>query len=169
MAAAAIMTLAAVAMLPADGRADDPSFLSIGVGAYDWNRQKDPGADFRFEYRSDAKFWQLKPFAAAAFTTTGSGFFGAGVLMDIYFGRRVVVTPSFAPHFYVGGNDDLDLGFPIEFRSQLEIAWRFDDRSRLGLAVAHYSNASLGDDNPGTETATVYYSLPFAAARDMFR
>ena len=48
----------------------------------------------------------------------------------------------------------------MEFRSQLEIAYRFDDRSRLGLAISHYSNASLGDTNPGTESAMIYYSVP---------
>lgn len=142
--------------------ADDPAFLSFGAGYFDFNRQKDEGAEFRLEYRSSYKLWQLKPFVAVAGATSGHGFVGAGLLMDIYFGRRFVVTPSFAPHFYVGGNDKLDLDYPLEFRSQVEFAYRFDDRSRLGLAVSHYSNAGLGDTNPGTETVTLYYSVPFA-------
>ncbi|MBO34284.1 MAG: lipid A 3-O-deacylase, partial [Rhodospirillaceae bacterium] len=29
-------------------------------------------------------------------------------------------------------------------------AYRFDNRSRLGLAISHYSNASIGDTNPGS-------------------
>ncbi len=49
----------------------------------------------------------------------------------------------------------------MEFRSQIEFAYRFDDRSRLGVAVSHMSNASLGESNPGTESAMLYYSLPF--------
>ncbi len=151
---------AGLLLFPGPGIADDPDFLSISAGAFDWNRQKDTGAEFRLEYRSDYKLWHFKPFAAAAGTTNGNYFLGAGILLDVYFGRRVVVTPSFAPHFYTGGNDKLDLGYPVEFRSQLEIAYRFDDRSRLGLAVSHYSNSSLGDTNPGTESAMVYYSLP---------
>jgi len=127
---------------PDTARADDPDFLSFGVGAFDFNRQKDPGAEFRLEYRSDWKLWHIKPFLAAGGATGGHGFFGAGILLDIYFGRRFVVTPSFAPHYYVGGNDDLDLDHPLEFRSQIEFTYRFDDRSRLGLALSHYSNAS---------------------------
>ena len=141
-------------------RADDPDFLSVGVGAFDWNRQKDTGAEFRLEYRSDFKLGFVKPFAAVAGASSGHGFIGAGLLVDLFFGRRIVVTPSFAPHFYFGGDDDLDLDYPLEFRSQLEIAYRFDDRSRLGLAISHYSNASLGDTNPGTESAILYYSIP---------
>ena len=71
-----------------------------------------------------------------------------------------MLTPSFAPHYYWGDNKKLDLGYALEFRSQLEAAYRFDDRSRLGMAIGHYSNASLGDSNPGTEFLTVYYSIP---------
>jgi len=154
--------IATVAMhaLPTDARADDPAFVSFGAGAYDWNRQKEEGAEFRIEYRSDSKFWHVKPFFALSATSTGHGFIGAGILLDVYLGNRLVLTPSFAPHLYVGGNKKLDLDYPLEFRSQLEIAYRFDDRSRLGVAVSHYSNASLGDTNPGTESAMVYYSMP---------
>ena len=143
-----------------DGLKDDPEFLSVGVGYYDFNRQKEEGAEFRLEYRSDKKFFFFKPFLAAAYTSTSQGFVGAGVLIDLYLGRRFVLTPSFAPHYYWGGNNKLDLGHALEFRSQLEFAYRFDNRSRLGVAISHYSNASIGDTNPGTETATVYYSIP---------
>ena len=159
MLAAAITVGALETARPA--LADDPDFLSLSVGSYDWNRQKDQGVEFRAEYRSDVKLGPFKPFAAVAGTSTGQYFAGGGVLIDVFFGRRFVLTPSFAPHVYTGGNSKLDLDYPLEFRSQLEAAYRFDDRSRLGLAVSHYSNASLGDTNPGTESAMLYYSVPF--------
>ena len=149
-----------------DGLKDDPDFLSIGAGYYDFNRQKEEGGEFRLEYRSDKKFFFFKPFAAASYTSTSQGFIGSGILVDLYLGRRFVLTPSFAPHYYWGGNSKLDLGHALEFRSQLELAYRFDNRSRLGLAISHYSNASIGDTNPGTETATVYYSIPLNSFRD---
>jgi len=139
---------------------DEPAFVTFAVGAYDVNDDEDNTAEFRLEYRSDYQFWHLKPFAAVAGTASGSFFAGAGVLMDVYFGRRVVVTPSFAPHFYAKGGSDKDLDYPLEFRSQLEVAYRFDNRSRLGLAISHYSNASLGDSNPGVETLSLNYSYP---------
>lgn len=158
-------TLAAmtIAGLAAPAVADDPAFLSIGAGSYDWNRKKDEGVEVRVEYRHDQKILgPLKPFVAAAVSKNSSTqtFLGVGVLMDIYFGKRLVLTPSFAPHFYNGGNKKLDLDYALEFRSQLELAYRFDDRSRIGLAVGHYSNASLGKTNPGTESAMLYYSHP---------
>jgi hypothetical protein len=142
-------------------KADDPDFLSVSVGAYDFNKQDDTATEFRMEYRSDYKMWELKPFAAVAGTTNGTYFVGAGVLMDIYFGRRFVITPSFAPHYYSKGSDDgKDLNYNLEFRSQIEFAYRFDNRARLGLGVSHYSNASLGNKNPGSETLSLIYSVP---------
>ena len=140
---------------------DDPEFLSGAFGAFDFNRAKDQGTEFRVEYRSDKKLSNLfKPFAAAAYSTSGHYFLGGGLLVDLFFGRRYVVTPSLGPHFYFGGDSDLDLDFPIQFRSQLEVAYRLDNRARVGLSLSHYSNASMGSSNPGTESLMLYYSLP---------
>jgi hypothetical protein len=157
--------MALAAALPPSGaaRADDPAFLTVGAGYFDFNRQKDQGAEFRVDYRSDYKLWIFKPFVTAAGVSNGMTFVGAGVLIDVYFGNRFVVTPSFAPTWWRGKTDDLDLGHSVEFRSQIEFAYRFDDRSRLGLAVSHSSNASLGDANPGTETVMLNYSYPLGS------
>jgi hypothetical protein len=145
---------------PQRARADDPDFLSFGGGYFDWNRQKSPAAEFRLEYRSDQKLWGFKPLGGLMATSNGAIYAYAGVGIDVFFGRRFVVTPSFAPGYYHKGNS-LELGHELEFRSQIEFAYRFDDRSRLGVAVSHMSNASIGDTNPGTESAIFYYSVPF--------
>lgn len=155
-----IFTLSLALALPGAAYADDPDFLTIGAGFFDFNRQKDQGAEFRVDYRSDFKLWHFKPFLTAAGVSNGMTFIGGGILLDIYFGRRFVVTPSFAPTWWRGKTDELDLGHGLEFRSQIEFAYRFDDRSRLGIAISHSSNASLGDTNPGTETLLVNYSYP---------
>lgn len=163
---AALVVIAVPATGPA--HADDPDFLTLSAGYFDVNRQKDEGAEFSIEYRSDKKLWWFKPFVHAAGVTNGMTFFGAGVLIDVYLGRRWVVTPSFAPTWWRGETDDLDLGHALEFRSRLEIAYRFDDRSRLGLSLSHSSNASLGDTNPGTESVMVNYSIPFNKITGIF-
>ena len=157
---AMVLTVAVAGLTSAPALADDPSFVTIGVGSFDFNRQKDQGAEVRIDYRSDYKLWVFKPFVTGAVISNGMTFLGAGVLMDIYFGKRVVVTPSFAPTWWRGKTDDLDLGHGLEFRSQIELAYRFDNRSRLGLALSHSSNASIGDTNPGTESLLVNYSYP---------
>jgi len=73
-----------------------------------------------------------------------------------------VLTPSFGVGAYDEG-DGKDLGDTIEFRSQVELAYRFDNRSRVGVAFSHISNAGIGDRNPGTEILNVYYAYPLDA------
>ena len=161
--AAAVAWAGAAAMVVGTGaaRADDPDFLSFGAGYFDWNRQKAPAAEFRLEYRSDKKLWIFKPLGGIMGTSDGAVYAFAGIGVDVFFGRRIVLTPSFAPGYYAKGSG-LDLGHELEFRSQIEFAYRFDDRSRLGVAVSHMSNASIADENPGTESAILYYSMPLS-------
>ena len=71
----------------------------------------------------------------------------------------MVLSPSFS----VGGfheGDGKDLGGAIEFRSALELAYRFENNARLGVQVGHLSNASIYDSNPGEEFVILNYSIP---------
>lgn len=158
--AASVLALALLTSLPGAATADDPSFVTLSAGWFDFNRQKDQGTELGLEYRSATKLWIFKPFLHGAYVTNGMTFLGAGLLVDVYLGNRWVVTPSFAPTWWRGKTDDLDLGYPLEFRSRLEVAYRFDNRSRLGLSISHSSNAHLDDENPGTESVMLNYSIP---------
>jgi hypothetical protein len=148
-----------LAAAPMQARADDPDFLTVGGGLFDFNDNKTTGMGV-IEYRLDKKYFSLKPFGGFMMNGDRGGDLYVGVLMDIFFGKRLVVTPNFAPSLYWKGTDGKDLGHALEFRSGIEIAYRFDDRSRLGVAVHHLSNASISNNNPGTELLTLYYSLP---------
>ncbi|MFB0922334.1 MAG: acyloxyacyl hydrolase [Alphaproteobacteria bacterium] len=140
--------------------ADDPDFFVIGGGWYDFNDNEE-AFDFRAEYRSGYKaLGFIKPWAGIEATTEQAIYGAVGILTDLYFGRRWVVTPSFGAGLY-GDGSGKDLGHTIEFRSQIELGYRFDDRSRISLALGHISNTGLGDSNPGTEIATIYYHIPF--------
>jgi lipid A 3-O-deacylase len=155
MAVAGALLLAYV--VPA--QAEDPSFLVVSGGYYDFNRQKHPGAEFGLQYRSDQKLWLFQPMVGVMRNSHASTDIYAGISLDLFLGSRFVVRPSFAPSAYIRGAGQ-DLGHTIEFRSALEFSYRFDDRSRLGLEVYHLSNAGLGDKNPGEESITLVYSLP---------
>jgi len=148
-----------MALGPGAAAEDDPAFVTLGGGLYDATQGDDQAADFRLEYRHNEKLWIFKPWAGIEATSDGAVYGVAGVLLDLYFGRRFVVTPSFGAGVYHDGGGK-DLGYPIEFRSTIEVGYRFNDRSRLSVSLGHISNASLGDDNPGTEIISVYYSIP---------
>ena len=95
--------------------------------------------------------------------TTDSTFYGyGGFLVDVFFGKRWVLTPSLAAGYYDKGNG-LDLGHELEFRSSIELSYRFDNRTRLGVSFYHLSNASISDVNPGTEVLSVVYSIPLGS------
>lgn len=70
------------------------------------------------------------------------------------------VGASVMPGVYREG-DGNDLGSAFEIRSQVFVDRAISARARLGLALAHKSNASLADDNPGVETLLVTYGRSF--------
>ncbi len=153
------LVLGVFLVMPFSAAADDPDFLTVAVGAFDLVQDHDQAAEFRAEYRSDKKIWIVKPFIGVM-GTTDSTFYGyGGFLTDIFFGRRWVLTPSLAAGYYDKGNG-LDLGHELEFRSSIELSYRFDNRTRLGLSFYHLSNASIGSINPGTEVLSIVYSIP---------
>jgi lipid A 3-O-deacylase len=152
-------TLCLMAFIAAPASADDPDFLAVSAGIHDFHDNR-TAAEGRIEYRSDIELSVFRPFTGFMMTNDSAMYGYGGVFMDLFFGRRLVLQPSFAVGAYAKGSGK-DLGHWIEFRSQLELAWRFDDRSRLGLSVNHISNASLSDNNPGTESVVLTYALPF--------
>ena len=159
--AAAIAAILVAFIRPA-AAGEEPAFIALGVGATGVIADREKGAAFNIEYRSDYEIWKLRPFVGGFATSDASLYGYFGFMLNIYLGNRWVLIPNTAVGAYSEG-DGQDLGHVIEFRSGFELAYRFDDRSRLGLAVHHLSNASIGDDNPGTETALLYYSVPLTS------
>ncbi|WP_422368017.1 acyloxyacyl hydrolase [Pelagibius sp.] len=138
---------------------DTPAVISAGVGWFDLVQTDDQAADFRLEYRHGDDFLFLKPWVGLEVTSEGSVWGGIGVLVDVVFYDDFILTGSFAPGFYEEG-DGKDLGSALEFRSQIELGYQFENKSRLSLGFSHTSNASIDDDNPGVEVLTLYYHLP---------
>jgi len=136
----------------------EPAFLIGGVGAagaFDDEQE----SYFRLEFRAAEKFYFLRPFVGFEASGVGNTYLLAGLATDFFLGRRFVLTPS-AAFGWFRDVDELDLGFELQFRTGFEFAYRFDDRSRLGLTFHHISNANIGDRNPGTEVAMIQYALP---------
>jgi hypothetical protein len=153
----ALAFLVALAVV-SPARADDPAFVAVGVGGFDVN---DDESTFqgRVEYRAERRFTLFKPMAGVMVTGEGGVYGYGGVLIDIFLGRRWVLTPSFAAGAYAKGGGK-DLGGTLEFRSAIELSYRLDDRARFGLALDHISNASIYDANPGTESLVLIYAIP---------
>jgi hypothetical protein len=135
------------------------ALLSLGIGYFDVGKDES-AADFRAEYRfANSLIWKIKPWAGVEATSDGGVWAGGGVLADFNLGNSWMLTPNFGVGGYAEG-DGKDLGYGLEFRSQLELGYQFVDQSRVGVALSHISNASLGDKNPGEETLNLYYHIP---------
>ncbi len=156
-----VLGLAALLLaLPAGrARALDPAFLTLGGGVWDMNGEESTGT-ISMEYQDSGRlFWEFKPMVGVMGTFDGAFYAYAGVAVDLFLGRRFVLTPSFAPGLYFEG-DGKDLGHVVEFRSSVELAYRFDSRARLGLELYHMSNAGLDQTNPGANALMLTYSFP---------
>jgi hypothetical protein len=142
-----------------DGRAEagDPAFVTVGAGVFDVFHDQQAG-DFKLEFRAD-RLGFIEPLAGIEATTDGATYVYGGFNIDILIGRRIVFSPGFAVGYFSHGSGK-DLGARTEFHSGAEVSYRFDDRSRLGLALHHISNAGITEHNPGTEILGVTYSIP---------
>ncbi len=154
--------LTAASGLAAQAQSRDGDLLAFSAAYFDVNQQEESAAEARIEYRADEQFWIFKPFGGAMATSDGALHGFAGVLIDIPVLDRIYITPSFAPGLYHDGNGK-DLFYTLEFRSQIELSYRFNNGHRLGASFNHISNANLGDDNPGVESAAITWIVPFDA------
>ena len=148
-------------------RASGPDYILLGAGATDFIRQDPLAGDFRFEYRSGLsllpffeQYVQVKPWVGGELSTRGAGWGGVGILLDIPLGSTpFFLSPSFGVGAYGRGHGK-NLGSNVEFRSQFEGGYRFDDGKRVSLALSHISNAGLTRHNPGTEALVVNVQFP---------
>ena len=137
---------------------NDNNLLTFGAGLWDLNDNQTAGL-FNVEYRHGTRYGPFKPMTGGLITTDHGFHIYAGIRMDLYLTNKIVVTPSFAPGLYERG-DGKDLGHAIEFRSGLDLAYRRTNGARIGVEFHHLSNASLDENNPGTETFLFTYSIP---------
>ena len=141
---------------------DSDRFL-VGAGVFDFHRSKHRAISGNIEYHF-MKNWLniVNPFVGAMLTHKGSAHVYAGLSLPIKVTKKIYLIPSFAPGFYLKGGGK-KLGHVVEFRSQLELAYMRDDKIRIGLAINHVSNASLGSKNPGQESLMLNFSFPVNA------
>ncbi len=134
--------------------------LAFAIGYYDIHDDKE-AADFRIEYRfGEPIIYELRTWLGLEVTSDGAVFGLGGLLYDFEFADKYHFVPSFGTGLYADGGGK-DLGNTVQFRTQLELQYEFDNKNHISIAASHISNADLGDFNPGSEVISVYYSIPF--------
>ncbi len=154
-----LIFLSSLSFLHSEEKKTTPNLLNIGLGVYDIIH--DPHhVLLQIEYRSFLKkYTYLRPLIGVMGTEKATVYIYGGLACDIFLGKYFVLAPSFAPGLYFKGKGK-NLGFPLEFRSSLELAYVLPNQGRLGAQFYHLSNASIGYKNPGSESLVFFYSIP---------
>ena len=164
-----VLAAATLSLAPSDARAADeapPAYLEVFIGQVDVGRAQ-ADSQYGLAYRWPVRWsrFDLVPALGLLRTRYGSHLAYGGIARRTAFlasGAGPALNVGFAAGYYQhGGRADTDLGFPLQFRSSVGIDHEFPDRTRLGLYFSHISNASLSEDNPGTELLTLQYGLSF--------
>ncbi len=131
------------------------SEINAYVGNFDFSDVKQRAILFGFQHRNpqlsrETFLGKLSPITGGFITENKALYVYTGAQADFEFGS-FTITPSFAPGYYNQG-DGKDLGYPLEFKSEVQISLDLNDSTRLGMSYNHISNASLGSKNPGANS-----------------
>lgn len=140
---------------------DTRNHLELAVGAFDVVREGRgrTSAAFQLEARPGGKLWFVGP-ALGLMANTDGGVFGyGGLYADLAIGR-VVFTPMLGLGGYRRGGSK-DLGGVFQFRSALTVSYELAGGGRVGVRIAHISNAGIHSNNPGEEELLLTYTMPF--------
>jgi lipid A 3-O-deacylase len=172
----AVLALALLASVPAHAAASSqPDLISLGGGYmnFDKDEPKRQSADFRLEYRFGVSLLplisssfaggdqalQFHPFLGYETTTRNMQYGLGGLSMDWEFSKHGIFTWNEGVG-YLDSGDMASMGGTLQFRSQAEIGYRFDNDMRITAQFSHISNAKLTRVNPGAEILGVYFHVP---------
>ncbi len=168
-----LLALSAGALAAADpARADGPDHLFFGAGV-SGVLDDDQDAMFEAEFRPGFRLGDgliaedlgIAPMIGGFVTTAGAAYGYGGFGVEWVIDDSYVVMPFTGVGLYNRG-DGPHLGSYVEFRSGLELGYRFDNEMQIGLTAAHLSNAGIGDSNPGLEVITLRFGLPLGGPGD---
>lgn len=137
-----------------------PGLISWGGGYLDAGRQHSGGI-VQIEYKWDRLYYTiLRPQTTISFPNVNAVYAGLNIAAEIYFSEYLVFSPNFGSGLYYTKHGR-DLGYWLEFRSALELAYEWKSGIRLGFQFWHISNASIGKRNPGENAALIFLAYPF--------
>jgi len=138
--------------------------LNIFTGMFDFSDDKQRSGLLGLQHQNDELFRKsflgnLSPITGGFLTNKSAFYLYSGVQAEYKLGL-FTITPSFAPGYYNYGNGK-DLGYPLEFKSEVQMSLNLSDSSHLGMSYNHISNASLGSKNPGANSYMINFLKQF--------
>ena len=129
--------------------------INVFTGMFDFSDDKQKSGIFGLQHQNDDLFRKsflgsLSPITGGFITEKNAFYLYSGVQAEYELGP-LVITPSFAPGYYSYG-DGKDLGYPLEFKSEVQVSLDLSESTQFGMSYNHISNASLGTKNPGANS-----------------
>ena len=138
--------------------------LNFFSGMFDFSDEKQSSGLLGLQHQNEDLFrnsflGKLSPITGGFFTEKSAFYLYSGVQAEYELGF-LTITPSFAPGYYNYGSGK-DLGYPLEFKSEIQMSFNLSDTSHLGMSYNHISNASLGTKNPGANSYMLNFLKQF--------
>ncbi|CAO3452131.1 hypothetical protein [Azospirillum argentinense] len=111
---------------------------------------------------------EVRPWVSLAPAAPGGNLHGmGGILIDVPLGgSSFVFTPSFgAGTLPITPRDPAAAGSVVEFRSQLELGYQFENQARFSLGYSRIDTSGPTADaaTPANNVFGLYYRMPFGA------
>ena len=137
------------------GENTEQSELNVFTGMFDFSDDKQASGLFGLQHQDDELYREsflgnLSPITGGFLSEKNAFYLYSGVQAEYNIGF-LTITPSFAPGYYNSG-DGKDLGYPLEFKSEVQMSLNLSDNTQIGMSYNHISNASLGNKNPGANS-----------------
>ena len=155
-----IAAVFALLIAPLAARADDMPSVVVSTGQLGMRKEIPHSLAIDVQLRPGWHWSVVRPVAGVLTSSHGGAYVYSGIAADFPLGDWLVISPGFAPGV-VAAKGDRELGYPIEFRSSIELSAAIRPM-QLALSFSHISNARLGDHNPGVEVLTLGVSFPAA-------
>jgi hypothetical protein len=141
----------------------DTSFLGLSIGMYDPFTHHKKATAFNLEWQPAVRIAGiLQPIFGAMATTQSTTLGYGGIGLPLKINDHIKLLPSLSIGAYEKGKG-VDLGQIAVFRIGTELAYQFDDQSRVGLNAYVLTNGDSTKRADRTEIISLAYSLPLKA------
>tara|TARA_B100000029_G_C17338891_1_gene874548 strand:+ start:57 stop:587 length:531 start_codon:yes stop_codon:yes gene_type:complete len=142
----------------------DENELNVFTGMFDFSDHKQKSGLIGVQHQNEdlwrnSRLGKLSPITGGFLTEKNAFYLYTGVQAEYDLGI-FTITPSFAPGYYNYG-DGKDLGYPLEFKSEVQMSLNLSDDTKFGMSYNHISNASLGSKNPGANSYMLNFLKQF--------
>ena len=138
--------------------------LNLFTGMFDFSDDKQRSGLFGIQHQNDDLYREsflgkISPITGGFLTEKNAFYIYSGAQAEYDLGLFSII-PSFAPGYYNYG-DGKDLGFPLEFKTEVQVSLNIWENTKFGASYNHISNASLGSKNPGANSYMLNFLKKF--------